>query len=361
MGITSREMVFGKRLPEYSASLQKRGKLLEQSSASQEGRATSSSVFGNINTKPFDSKTSIGFNVTSSASGDHHGASVFTSPLQTNPSLFSFGAASDEGTSSTIFRETDTGSETSTMFSFDANRPGKVFQAPTESLGGNPSQGTPTNTATSSSSFSSFTFSRNQPQTTSHFGTTSKKTSPSEISFQSLPAVESGFNLPAFPSSSTETDPVNKQEKAATSIGFPVTPIATSSQPTSVFGSKFGHSGFGFSKVKQATVSPQKQNQPSFSSTNVFGKGLGQPVTSNKSTSILPKKNEKSPEEKARMADISMLKVLVIREIPEPFNKNAWLKRFYSRFGEVVKVLCNPPKKSATITFKTHVSLLDIN
>ena len=63
-----------------------------------------------------------------------------------------------------------------------------------------------------------------------------------------------------------------------------------------------------------------------------------------------------SHEEKGFKIDISKNTSLVIREIPDVFNKNQWLKRFYSRFGEVVKVMCYPNKKSATISFKKHVS-----
>lgn len=61
-------------------------------------------------------------------------------------------------------------------------------------------------------------------------------------------------------------------------------------------------------------------------------------------------------EEKIKGSATANLTALVIKDIPEMYNKNAWLRRFYSRFGEVTKVVCNAAKKSATITFKTHVS-----
>ena len=61
-------------------------------------------------------------------------------------------------------------------------------------------------------------------------------------------------------------------------------------------------------------------------------------------------------EKKIRGLPTADLTALVIRDIPEMYNKNAWLRRFYSRFGEVTKVVCTAGRKSATITFKTHVS-----
>ncbi|XP_074607100.1 germinal-center associated nuclear protein-like isoform X2 [Acropora palmata] len=62
----------------------------------------------------------------------------------------------------------------------------------------------------------------------------------------------------------------------------------------------------------------------------------------------------KAVEKKAKSSPTADLTTLVIREIPEMFNKNTWVKRFYSRFGEVTKVTCNAARKSATVTFKTH-------
>lgn len=66
---------------------------------------------------------------------------------------------------------------------------------------------------------------------------------------------------------------------------------------------------------------------------------------------------EKLAEEKIRGLGTANLTALVIKDIPEMYNKNAWLRRFYSRFGEVTKVMCSAARKSATITFKTHVSM----
>ena len=61
-------------------------------------------------------------------------------------------------------------------------------------------------------------------------------------------------------------------------------------------------------------------------------------------------------EKKIRGLPTADLTALVIRDIPEMYDKNTWLRRFYSRFGEVTKVVCTAARKSATITFKTHVS-----
>ena len=79
----------------------------------------------------------------------------------------------------------------------------------------------------------------------------------------------------------------------------------------------------------------------------VFGQAVSHPIKGSANT---------SPVEKGFEVDTSKNTSLVIKEIPEVYNKNQWLKRFYSRFGEVVKVLCNPNRKSATVTFRNHVS-----
>lgn len=63
---------------------------------------------------------------------------------------------------------------------------------------------------------------------------------------------------------------------------------------------------------------------------------------------------EKAAEKKMKSSPTADLTALVIREVPEMFNTNVWLKRFYSRFGEVTKVICNAAKKSATVVFKKH-------
>lgn len=49
--------------------------------------------------------------------------------------------------------------------------------------------------------------------------------------------------------------------------------------------------------------------------------------------------------------------VLVIREVFEMFNINVWFKRFYLRFGEVMKVICNVAKKSVIVVFKKYVRI----
>ena len=69
----------------------------------------------------------------------------------------------------------------------------------------------------------------------------------------------------------------------------------------------------------------------------------------------------KAVEKKVKSSPAADLTTLVIRGIPEMFNKNMWIKRFYSRFGEVTKVTCIAARKSATVTFTTHVSILYTN
>lgn len=93
-----------------------------------------------------------------------------------------------------------------------------------------------------------------------------------------------------------------------------------------------------------ATVKPQ---------TRIFGQSL----TAVKGQQLAKENKEKVTEDKLQTVDISLLKTLVIRDIPESYNKNAWLKRFYSQFGVVSKVLCTVVKRSATVTFTTHVSM----
>lgn len=61
-------------------------------------------------------------------------------------------------------------------------------------------------------------------------------------------------------------------------------------------------------------------------------------------------------EEKVRGLDIFNLIVLVIKNIFDVYNKNVWLKRFYLRFGEVIKVLCSVVKNSVFVVFKIYVS-----
>ena len=93
-----------------------------------------------------------------------------------------------------------------------------------------------------------------------------------------------------------------------------------------------------------ATVKPQ---------TRIFG----QSFNAGKGQQLAKENKEKVTEDKLQTVDISLLKTLVIRDIPESYNKNAWLKRFYSQFGVVSKVLCSAVKRNATVTFTTHVSM----
>ena len=65
---------------------------------------------------------------------------------------------------------------------------------------------------------------------------------------------------------------------------------------------------------------------------------------------------EKSVVKTTGLGSTANLTSLVIKDIPEMYNKNTWLKKFYSRFGEVIKVVCSAARQSATVTFKAHVS-----
>ncbi|EDO28318.1 predicted protein [Nematostella vectensis] len=122
-----------------------------------------------------------------------------------------------------------------------------------------------------------------------------------------------------------------KEIKQAAPFGFPITPTIESSKEHNVFGA--------------ATVS----RGPSVFGANPFGK-------SNPPLKRTSPHNKSGNQQTSPTTDISALKGLVIREIPEAFNKNPWLKRFYSRFGEVAKIICYPRKKSASVIFKTHAA-----
>ena len=112
------------------------------------------------------------------------------------------------------------------------------------------------------------------------------------------------------------------------------------------------------SKPLFAVTSPAKSNTFGVAAivkpqTRIFGQSLN----AGKGQQLAKENKEKVTEDKLQTVDISLLKTLVIRDIPESYNKNAWLKRFYSQFGVVSKVLCTAVKRSATVTFTTHVSM----
>ncbi|XP_031565295.1 germinal-center associated nuclear protein-like [Actinia tenebrosa] len=309
MGTTSKEIVFGKRPFDDSANPPKKERL-----------------FGQTSTMPKDAQRRFQANTQHGPVGSVGFSDTSGLQATRNPALFSFAPISGGGNS----EEANAGSQTSTMFSFAPDKHKNLFQAATTSTENNQRVAI----TTTSPLFSTLGFG-NKPQTTLPFSTPPINTSTTGFSYSSLPST--------------------KSLKSTSSIGFPVTPISTSSQQTSVvFESKFGSSGFNFAKANETATLPMKPAQKFSVTTNVFGKAPGQ-VESTLSENITfpPKRSGKSPDEKTG-SDISGLKALVIREIPEIFNKNAWLKRFYSRFGEVMKVLCNPQKKSATVTFKTH-------
>jgi hypothetical protein len=47
---------------------------------------------------------------------------------------------------------------------------------------------------------------------------------------------------------------------------------------------------------------------------------------------------------------------IICNYVPNKYNKIFFMKKHFSRFGEVVKVFPNPRKFMTTIHFKTHVS-----
>lgn len=331
IGTTSREIVFGKRSFENAP---KEERLFVKTNRTQD-KAPSSSGF--IKKTYFSSDGSSGFNIADTSDAS-------SSQTIGNPASFSFAPISGESNSGQVTTSSQT---TSTMFSFDADKP----QAPTQSP--EKTQGISTSTTSPLASFTAF---GNKQQKKLPFGTSSINTSRPGFSFPSiLPASKSSVSAPGFPVSKLAT---SHQESTASSIGFPVTPVSTLSQPTSViFKSKFGQSGFSFAKGNETSTPPAKPTQPFSATTDLFGNTVGQDhSTTSKDNSFHFKRSGKSPDERTG-SDISGLKALVIREIPHVFNKNAWLKRFYCRFGEVMKVVCNPPKNSATVTFKIHVSI----
>lgn len=112
------------------------------------------------------------------------------------------------------------------------------------------------------------------------------------------------------------------------------------------------------SKPLFAVASPAKSNTFGVAATvKPQTRMFGQSLTAVKGQQLAKENKEKVTEDKLQTVDISLLKTLVIRDIPESYNKNAWLKRFYSQFGVVSKVLCSAVKRNATVTFTTHVSM----
>ena len=94
------------------------------------------------------------------------------------------------------------------------------------------------------------------------------------------------------------------------------------------------------------------QSSSTFSTAGSFGRAFAMATEDHQEK----ENKDKVMEKKIRGLPTADLTALVIRDIPEMYNKNVWLRRFYSQFGEVTKVVCTAARKSATVTFKTHVS-----
>ncbi|PFX15613.1 Germinal-center associated nuclear protein [Stylophora pistillata] len=140
----------------------------------------------------------------------------------------------------------------------------------------------------------------------------------------------------------TESETVKSSVSTSLTFGKSATPSlqvksTADSKPLFAGTSQSTSNTFGVAK----TVKPQ---------TRIFGHSL----TAVKGQQLAKENKEQVAEDKLQNVDISNLTTLVIKGIPESYNKNAVLKRFYSPFGEVSKVRCNIVKRSATVTFKTH-------
>ncbi|XP_078382486.1 germinal-center associated nuclear protein-like isoform X2 [Oculina patagonica] len=107
---------------------------------------------------------------------------------------------------------------------------------------------------------------------------------------------------------------------------------------------------FPTSQSSSATFGVSNVNKPQTGTTGIFGRAFAAATGVHKAK----ENKEKLAEEKIRGLETSTLTAVVIKDIPEAYNKNAWLRRFYSRFGEVTKVVCSAARKSATVVFKTH-------
>ena len=150
-----------------------------------------------------------------------------------------------------------------------------------------------------------------------------------EVSSSNIFGATSGNNAASAPLTFGMARPSFEVKSSASKPLFPVTSQSTSA-------------AFGVTDV----------NKPQTGATGIFGRAFAAATGGYKAK----ENKEKLAEEKTRSLETSTLTALVIKDIPEAYNKNAWLKRFYSRFGEVTKVVCSAAKKSATVVFKTHVS-----
>lgn len=175
-------------------------------------------------------------------------------------------------------------------------------------------------------------------------------------------------------------DPTKQPSSAALTLGsFPVFNSSASSSKDVSLGSGFGEVNttkpvltFGVtgqpSEARSINLSsPSKPLFPIMSqSVSVFKTTraikpqpagmFGQSLHSTTQGHQAKENKEKITDKKIKTISTADLTALVIKGIPEMCNKNTWLKRFYSRFGEVTKVICTANKSCATVIFKTHVS-----
>ena len=178
---------------------------------------------------------------------------------------------------------------------------------------------------------------------------TSGSTAP--LSFGGAPAGAGSFSFGNKPNPEPQTS------DSSTGLLLKPSGFGSFSSPTGT-GESSGFGGFTAAPETKLPAFGQSSGN-SFAPPSFPSASLGSGISSNKTTGVFGQATSPtSPTSPGNVADKfgTLSTALVIREIPEVLNKNAWIKRFYSRFGEVVKVVCNAHKKSATVTFKTHVS-----
>ena len=170
--------------------------------------------------------------------------------------------------------------------------------------------------------------------TTLTFGSFSNLgSSPGTCTSRESSSVGAASDMGSEPLFTFGTGPLPHEQKssAASSVSKPLFPIMPQSS---------------------STFSTTKMNKPESGTAGIFGSAFATATGDHQEK----ENKDKVMEKKIRGLLTADLKALVIRDMPEMYNKNAWLRRFYSRFGEVTKVVCTAARKSATITFKTHVS-----
>ena len=188
--------------------------------------------------------------------------------------------------------------------------------------------------ASSSSLFNLGDSIKQASSTTLTFGSFSNLgSSPGTCTSRESSSVGAASDMGSEPSFTFGTGPLPHEQKssAASSVSKPLFPIMPQSS---------------------STFSTAKMNKPESGTAGIFGSAFATATGDHQEK----ENKDKVMEKKIRGLPTADLTALVIRDIPEMYDKNTWLRRFYSRFGEVTKVVCTAARKSATITFKTHVS-----